>query len=197
MHPGNQCSKPCRKGSVRQNRRSRRKKTKENPTPARAHSVRSNCSFRSLLSSPPNPTFSNSPHMASVRLLNSPQLSLSTSVDALLDDSELAAPLVKGWTPGGRSSRFRKASLYLGTSPSGATRAQSLLDVRAFTSPLLVGAVRPRTSRRGRGRVCTFRRTLTTRTVRAPRRAWGAPGSILCPPRRVPDAGVCEGRVAG
>jgi hypothetical protein len=119
-------------------------------------------------------------------------LGATESVDVAIDDA-----LVFGWAVAGRSRRLRYASLY-----RGATRPHSLDVASAFVSP---GAIAPcgreaqPAPERTRSGVYmrTFRRTESTRVVRAPLRACGVPGSTCCPPRRVAEPGVCDGSVAG
>lgn len=161
---------------------------------ARALSVRSNCSFLSSARLP-KPIASNSPHFRSVRLRkrSSPSLS-SNNVEPTDDADEMddvseggvrvdgvvdAAP-VSGWKFGGKSIRFLYWSEYRGGSLSvgGAIRSHSLDPANARSDAL-------DTDPRGRWAhdaalftrsgeyMRTLRRTLSIRTVRAPRRGWG------------------------
>jgi hypothetical protein len=140
-----------------------------------------------------------------VRLLKSLNASLSTSVLAVPElmlllalGALLSVGIASGCTAAGSSSRFRNASLYRGARPSGVTRAQSLLAPSAFAGSPRPRAAHPAPLRTRSGAYArTFRRTDSTRVVRAPRRACGAPASSFCPPRRVAAAGACDGSVAG
>jgi hypothetical protein len=161
----------------------------------RAPSVRSNCNFFSVVPSPVNPIVSNSPHLISARLVNlsspplprsgpspRPRLRLRPSSLPEFEEPEdsLGAKLTaadaptSGWKLEGKSIRFLKLSEYRGGSlgAGGEILSQTLEVARSFI--FAPGAERcaheAQVLTRSGEYIRTFLRTLTTRTVRAPRR---------------------------